>query len=332
MGEQDLAGGRPEVGTGKCGAAQCEPGPQGVSGPGLAVRVAAPSPSGAHGMLSLVGTPIGNLSDASPRVIDTLRSADVLLCEDTRVTSKLLARFGVRVPLERCDENVLARRVEDVLARVSAGQRVAFVSDAGMPGVSDPGQRLVDAALEAGLRVEVVPGPSAVTCALVASGLPMDRFFFEGFLPRRAGERARRLAQLAPVPGALVFYESPHRVAATLDSIAEAYPTRRVALVRELTKIHEECVRDVAPRLVRDVRERGELRGECVIVVEGPTAEEVASPPGTGVVPAASPDDAIREGLAAGEPKSALAKRVTRAYGISRPEAYDLVVRLSRQE
>ena len=284
----------------------------------------------AAGILSLVGTPIGNLSDASPRVLDTLRAADVLLCEDTRVTGKLLARFGIRVPLERCDENVIARRVESVLARVAAGQRVAFVSDAGMPGVSDPGQRLVDAAHDEGLPVEVIPGPSAVTCALVASGLPMEHFFFEGFLPRKAGERARRLAELAPVPGALVFYESPRRVADTLDSIAEAYPARRVALVRELTKLHEECVRDVAPELAQRIRDRGELRGECVVVVEGPGADELASLARVAAAAPSSPEDAIREGLAAGVPKSALAKQVGRTFGIERSEAYDLVVSLSR--
>ena len=290
------------------------------------------------GVLSLVGTPIGNLQDASPRVLDTLRAADVLLCEDTRVTSKLLGRFDIHVSLERCDENVIARRVEGVMARVAAGQRVAFVSDAGMPGVSDPGQRLVDAALDEGLTVEVIPGPSAVTCALVASGLAMEHFFFEGFLPRKAGERARRLAALAGVPGALVIYESPHRAQATLDSIAETYPTRRVALVRELTKLHEECVRDVAPELARRIREREALRGECVIVVEGPSEEELvarttpvagmaASAPGG----ATTPEDAIREGLAAGTPKSALAKQVGKAFGLGRSEAYDLVVELSRE-
>ena len=172
------------------------------------------------GILSMVGTPIGNLADASPRVVETLSSANLLLCEDTRVTSRLLAHFGVHVPLMRADENVLSERIPVVLRRIEAGERVAFVSDAGMPGVSDPGQRLVDAALDAGLRVEVIPGPSAVTCALVASGLPMDHFFFEGFLPRRAGAQQTRLAQLAAVPGALVVYESPHRVVATLSSIA----------------------------------------------------------------------------------------------------------------
>ena len=284
-------------------------------------------------MLSLVGTPIGNLSDASPRVLDTLWQADVLLCEDTRVTSKLLARFGIRVPLERCDENVIGRRAAAVLDRVAEGGRVAFVSDAGMPGVSDPGQRLVDEALDRGLPVEVIPGPSAVTCALVASGLAMDHFFFEGFLPRKTGERARRLSALAAVPGALVIYESPHRVTATLDAIAEAFPARRVALVRELTKVHEECVRGRAPELAGRVRERGELKGECVVVVEGPSEEELrdrSASPVTAGIPA-SPEETVRAGLATGTPKSALAKQVARTFGMPRAEAYDLVVGLSRE-
>ena len=278
------------------------------------------------GMLSLVGTPIGNLSDASPRVLDTLRGADVVLCEDTRVTSKLLARFEIRVPLERCDENVIASRVESVLSRVAAGARIAFVSDAGMPGVSDPGQRLVDAALDEGLPIEVIPGPSAVTCALVASGLGMEHFFFEGFLPRKAGERARRLAELAAIPGALVFYESPHRVVATLDSLAEAFPARRVALVRELTKLHEECVRDVSGALAECIRERGEVRGECVIVVEGPSAAELEGLRAAAASGPATIEEAIAEGLAAGEPKSALAKRLAKQFGIPKSEVYDKLV------
>lgn len=275
------------------------------------------------GVLSMVGTPIGNLSDASPRVLETLERADVLLCEDTRVTGKLLTHFGIRVPLLRADENVLAERIPTVLERLEAGERVAFVSDAGMPGVSDPGQRLVDAALDAGLRVEVIPGPSAVVCALVASGLPMDHFFFEGFLPRKPGERDRRLATLARIPGAVVLYESPHRVAATLAAVAEAMPTREVALVRELTKVHEECVRALAPELAREVAEREELRGECVIVIAGPSPEEL-SEQARAVVPPL--EEAIDAGLAAGELKSALAKRLAKAYGIPRSEAYDLVL------
>ena len=275
------------------------------------------------GILSIVGTPIGNLSDASPRVVETLSRASVILCEDTRVTSKLLAHFDIRVPLVRADENVIRSRVGEVLSRVLAGERVAFVSDAGMPGVSDPGQVLVDAALDAGLRVEVVPGPSAVTCALVASGLASEHFFFEGFLPRKAGAQKARLAELAPIPGTLVVYESPRRVAATLANVAEVMPLRRVALVRELTKLHEEVVRDVAPALAEAIEARDEVKGECVIVIAPPSDDEQVAAD----APARTLEEEVAAGLAAEEPKSALAKRLAKAFSLSRAEAYDLVVR-----
>lgn len=277
-------------------------------------------------MLSLVGTPIGNLGDLSGRVRDTLVAADVVLCEDTRVTGRLLSAMGLKRPLERCDENVIASRVPAVLERVFSGQRVAFASDAGMPAVSDPGRRLVDAALDAGLPVEVVPGPSAVTCAVAASGLDASHFFFEGFLPRKAGARRERLELLSRVPGALVLYESPHRVAATLAAVAEAMPHRRVALVRELTKVHEECRRALAPDLASSVAEAAErgrpVRGECVIVVEAPGAEELA-----GACEQAAPDPVAlaRELVSGGVAPSAAAKEVSRACGIARGEAYDIV-------
>ena len=254
------------------------------------------------GLLSMVGTPIGNLGDASPRVIDALQTAQVVLCEDTRVTAKLLNHFDLRVPLLRCDENVIAQRVEGVLNRLWAGEHVAFV---------------------AGLRVEVIPGPSAVICALVASGLPMDHFFFEGFLPRKAGPRSRRLQELASVPGALVCYESPHRVAKTLESIAEVFPRRRVALVRELTKVHEEVLRDVAPALLERVGEGPEVRGECVLVIEGPVLGEQNS----AQAHAESLDEAIAEGLAAGESKSGLAKRLAKTYGLPRSQVYERLLK-----
>jgi 16S rRNA (cytidine1402-2'-O)-methyltransferase len=279
-------------------------------------------------MLSMVGTPIGNLQDMSPRAIAALRDADVILCEDTRVTSRLLSRFDIHTRLERCDENVIARRVRPTLERVWDGERVAFVSDAGMPGVSDPGQALVDAALDEGLPIEVIPGPSAVTCALVASGLGMEHFFFEGFLPRKEGSKTRRLQELAAVPGALVVYESPHRVADTVDVIARVMPLRRVALVRELTKLHEEVVREPAPVLAERLGEGDEVRGECVIVIEGPVeGEEHACdeelPP---------LEDQVREALRAGEPKSALAKRIAAERGIRKRDVYDLAVSLEDAE
>lgn len=287
----------------------------------------APRPSGA-GVLSLVGTPIGNLGDLSGRVRDTLAAADVVLCEDTRVTGRLLSAMGLRRPLERCDENVIASRVPAVLERLESGQRVAFASDAGMPAVSDPGRRLVDAALDAGLPVEVVPGPSAVTCAVAASGLDCSHFFFEGFLPRKAGARRERLDLLARVPGAVVLYESPHRVAATLAAVAEAMPGRRVALVRELTKLHEECQRGPAAELAAAVVEaeaQGRpVRGECVVVVESPGVGAPA--PGDGAAP--DPEALARELLGQGTSPSAAAKEVARRCGLARPAAYDIVVSL----
>lgn len=278
------------------------------------------------GILSVVGTPIGNLRDASPRVLDTLAAADVVLCEDTRVTGRLMSAFGLHVRLERCDENVMAEKVGGVLERLAAGERVAFVSDAGMPGVSDPGQRLVDAALDAGLRVEVVPGPSAVTCALVASGLASEHFFFEGFLPRRGGAQCARLEELAAVPGTLVVYESPRRAAETLANVAAVMPGRRVALVRELTKLHEEVVRGEAAELATEVAARGEVRGECVIVIAAPGAGELEARRAAAAGPGSTLEEEVAAGLAAGEPKSALAKRLARAFGMPRAEVYDKVV------
>ena len=282
------------------------------------------------GLLSVVGTPIGNLEDASPRVIRTLGEADLVLCEDTRVTGRLLSALGVRTRLERCDENVMGEKIERVLARLAAGERVAFVSDAGMPGVSDPGQRLVDAALDAGERVEVVPGPSAVTCALVASGLASEHFFFEGFLPRRGGAQRARLEELAAVPGTLVVYESPRRVAETLANVAEVMGGRRVALVRELTKLHEEVVRGEAAELAELIAARDEVRGECVIVIAEPSAKELAERRRAASGPGRTLDEEIAAGLAAGEPKSALAKRLAKAFGLPRAEVYDAVVAAAR--
>lgn len=280
------------------------------------------------GMLSMVGTPIGNLQDASPRVVSTLDAADVVLCEDTRVTGKLMAAFGLHTHLERCDENVIEQRVPAVLDRLRAGERVAFVSDAGMPGVSDPGQRLVDAALDEGLAVEVIPGPSAVTCALVASGLASEHFFFEGFLPRRKSAQVTRLEELALVPGTIVCYESPRRAAETLANVAEVFPARRVALVRELTKLHEECVRGMSAELATEVAARGEVRGECVVVIAAPDAAELEDRRRAASGGPATLEEAIAQGLAAGEPKSALAKRLAKSFSLPKAEVYDKILQL----
>lgn len=292
---------------------------------------------GAGGMLSLVGTPIGNLGDLSTRAAETFRRADAVCCEDTRVTGKLLAYLGISKPLVRCDDNVIERRAPELVGRVLAGERIAFASDAGMPSVSDPGQVLVELACNEGAPVEVIPGPSACVTALVLSGIPSDQFFFEGFLPRKHGERVRRLQRLAPIPGVLIFYESPHRVEASLKAIAEVFPQRTVALCRELTKLHEEVLRAPAPELHERVLERGELKGEMVIVVAPPSEDELdrleaALATGASIGAPVDPDDLLRsdiaEGLAAGDSANALAKRLSQKYSRKKRDVYNLALEL----
>ena len=221
------------------------------------------------GKLVVCATPIGNLGDASPRLAKALAEADLIACEDTRRTRKLLAHLGVRARLLSYHDANEPARATRLAGEIAGGARVALVSDAGMPAVSDPGHDLIGACLEQGLDVEVVPGPSAVLAALVVSGLPSDRFCFEGFPPRKPAARARALAQLAGEPRTMVFFEAPHRVLATLDAMAAAFrPQRRCALARELTKLHEQVLRGT----LAEVRERlaGQgTRGEFTLVVAG---------------------------------------------------------------
>lgn len=227
------------------------------------------------GRLIVCATPIGNLGDVTLRVLDALRDADVVEAEDTRVTRKLFARYGVTTHLEAYHAKNLERRTPEVVAKVASGSVVALVSDAGTPGVSDPGAHLVDACLEAGLPVDVLPGASAIVTGLVASGLPTHAFYFGGFLPRKVGDRRRALEKLASLDATLVFYESPRRTAATLASIAEVLPGRRAAMARELTKLHEEVVRDDVASLAASLVGR-ELKGEVVVVVGPPGVDERA--------------------------------------------------------
>lgn len=285
------------------------------------------------GCLYMVGTPIGNLGDMSPRVAEAFRAADAICCEDTRVTSKLLAHLGISKTLIRCDENVIVQRAPELVDRLLAGETLAFASDAGMPSVSDPGQVLVDAARDAGVEVQVIPGPSACVTALVASGISCEHFFFEGFLPRKHGERVRRLSELACVPGALLFYESPHRAAASLQAIAQVFPKRRVALCRELTKLHEEVLRDKAPALLETVLARGEMRGEMVIVVAPPAPDEMV---GIAVqVDAPDQQELLAEDIAcaleADEPASVIAKRLSQKYSLRKREVYARVLAMQEK-
>ena len=285
------------------------------------------------GCLYMVGTPIGNLGDMSPRVAKAFRAADAICCEDTRVTSKLLAHLGISKTLIRCDENVIVQRAPELVDRLLAGETLAFASDAGMPSVSDSGQVLVDAARDAGVEVQVIPGPSACVTALVASGISCEHFFFEGFLPRKHGERVRRLSELACVPGALLFYESPHRAAASLQAIAQVFPKRRVALCRELTKLHEEVLRDKAPALLETVLARGEMRGEMVIVVAPPAPDEMV---GIAVqVDAPDQQELLAEDIAcaleADEPASVIAKRLSQKYSLRKREVYARVLAMQEK-
>jgi 16S rRNA (cytidine1402-2'-O)-methyltransferase len=223
--------------------------------------------------LVLVATPIGNLDDLAPRAVAELRRADAVACEDTRRTGKLFELAGIeRCPFIVVNDHTEAGAVRDVLARVERGERVAVVSDAGMPGVSDPGERLVRAVAAAGLPVEIVPGPSASLAALVVSAVPTGRFVFEGFLPRRGSGRRERLAELAGERRTIVLYEAPHRLARTLEDLTGVIDgARRVAIVRELTKLHEETWRGTLQGALDRARAT-EPRGEHVIVVEGAPA------------------------------------------------------------
>jgi len=224
------------------------------------------------GTLYLVATPIGNLEDITLRALRTLRECDLVAAEDTRRTGQLLKHFGISKPLLSYFQFNEARRSEQILERLQRGERVALVTDAGSPGISDPGERVVRAAVAAGLRVEAVPGPCALVAALTASGLPTDEFHFVGFLPHKPGQRRRQLEALRPVPGTLVLYESPYRIGKLLGELAELYPDRRVVLGRELTKKFEEFLRGTPAELLEATTRRA-LKGEFVVMVEGASGQ-----------------------------------------------------------
>ncbi len=222
--------------------------------------------------LHVVATPIGNLGDVSLRALATLAGADLVLAEDTRVTKTLLAHYGIATPLFPYHEHNADQVRPQLLARLAGGAALALVSDAGTPLVSDPGFRLVGDALARGLDVKALPGASAVLAALVVAGLPTDRFFFEGFLPAKSGARRQRIAELAAVPGTLVFFESPRRVAAALEDLAAVLGEREAAMARELTKMFETVRRGALPALAAAIAGEEPPRGEVVLLVGPPGA------------------------------------------------------------
>lgn len=273
------------------------------------------------GTLYLVGTPIGNLGDITDRARETLRSVDLIAAEDTRRTGRLLQRFGIKAKTISLFEGNERMRTDELLVELREGSDVAVVTDAGMPAVSDPGFRLVRACADEGITVRVVPGPSAVIAALVVSGLPSDRWVFEGFLPRKVGERRARLRAMRHDPRTVVLFESPHRVATLFRDVLVELGDRQVALARELTKLHEEVVRGRTSEVLATLADH-ELKGEVVVVIQGAT--EPSTPELAELVAEAG---ALVE---AGMKKRSAASEVARRYGASANEVYDAMIRAQR--
>jgi 16S rRNA (cytidine1402-2'-O)-methyltransferase len=268
-----------------------------------------------------VATPIGNLRDISLRALEVLAGADVIACEDTRVTRKLLEHYGISTPMLAYHEHNAAAARPKLLARLAAGEAVALVSDAGTPLISDPGYKLVRAAREAGHMVTAIPGASATLTALNVAGLPTDRFFFEGFLPPKSGQRRARIAEIARIPATLVLFETGPRLAATLADLAAELVDREAAICRELTKLHEEVRRGDLAALADVYAGEAETRGEIVIVIAPPPEE--AKPDAEQV------DDLIRNALRRVSMKDAVGE-VAMATGLPRRDIYQRALELAK--
>jgi 16S rRNA (cytidine1402-2'-O)-methyltransferase len=270
------------------------------------------------GTLYLVATPIGNLEDVTRRALRVLAEVEVVACEDTRRTRSLLEHFGIKARTLSYHEHNERERAAELVSMIEGGASVAVVTDAGTPGVSDPGYRVVRACAERGLRVVPVPGAAAFVAALTASGLPTDEFYFGGFLPPRAHARRARLEEVRALRATLIFYETPHRVAQALSDAREVLGEREAAVARELTKLHEEIVRGRLSELAARFAGEGAARGEMVLVIDRDVIEEA----GTGETAAAGVAARVAaleaEGL---DPRAAL-KRAARELGLSRDEAY----------
>jgi len=270
------------------------------------------------GLLYLVATPIGNLEDITYRAVRVLRESDLIACEDTRQTRKLLDHYEIQKPTISYHEHNEAERAAELASRMAAGAVVALVSDAGMPLVSDPGYRLVRAAIELDVPVQAVPGPSAALTALAASGLPTDSFRFGGFLPSKPGQRAKALEALAHEHATLIFYEAPHRILEALEAIELALGQRPVVVARELTKIHEEYLRGTAAEVRAQLAARDSVRGEITLLIGKATAP--------------APDDtplgtAVERLIDGGTARMDAIKQVARQRGLSKREVYDQLLR-----
>lgn len=269
--------------------------------------------------LYIVGTPIGNLSDMSPRGLKTLEEADFIAAEDTRVTLKLLNRFGIKKPMISYYEHNLRERGREIADRIQKGESCAVVTDAGMPCISDPGEDLIRLCAERGIEIETVPGPSAAITALALSGMPAGRFCFEGFLSVRKTSRFEHLNEIKNDARTLVFYEAPHKLINTLRDMLEAFGDREIALCRELTKLHEEALRTTLSVALRHYEDKPP-KGEYVLVVAGakkPEREKITLEAAAAL---------LREKIASGVQPAAAAREVARATGHKKNELYRLAM------
>ncbi|MEK6281518.1 MAG: 16S rRNA (cytidine(1402)-2'-O)-methyltransferase [Acidobacteriota bacterium] len=273
------------------------------------------------GTLYLISTPIGNLEDITHRAVRLLGQVDLIACEDTRHTRKLLNHYGLNTRMISYHEHNERERAAELLKLIESGSDVAIVSDAGTPGISDPGYRLTQLAIEGGARVVPVPGPSALITALVASGLPTDEFFFGGFLPARSGARRARLKELGAMPATLIFYEAPHRIAATLRDALEIMGERTGVVARELTKMHEEIARGRLSELAARFSSE-DARGEIVLLIDRNVIEAEAGAAAKGASISALVEALENEGM---DHRAAL-KKAARELGLSRDEAYRRLV------
>jgi len=267
------------------------------------------------GKLYLVATPIGNLQDISQRAIDTLRDADLIACEDTRHSQKLLNHLGIKKKLVSYHEHNEGERSQELIRQILDGASVALISDAGTPAINDPGFRVASRAIEEGIDVVSIPGASAVITALAASGLPTDSFFFGGFLPPRKGERKSRLGELKDIPGTLIFYEAPHRIASALKDCLEELGDRNAVVARELSKIHEEFIRGQLSTLIAQF-ESHPHKGEMVLLIDRSTAENVSNTQQNRL------SDRVLELESTGLDRRSALKQAAKEFGLSRSEAY----------
>ena len=271
-----------------------------------------------NGFLYIVATPIGNLEDITLRALRILKEVDLIACEDTRHTAKLLTRYGITTPRKSCHEFNEENRVFELISLLREGKNIALVGDAGTPLISDPGYKLVSACRKEGITVIPIPGACAAVTALSASGLPSDGFFFVGFLPSRAAARRRRLAEIAGIPATLIFYEAPHRLIASMKDMADILGERRAALAREITKIHEEFLCGTPDEILDALRARAEIRGEITLIIEGGEGRGQALP----VFPESIFEHLEKEMKKSGLSRNEALKTVAHERGLSRRDAY----------